>query len=554
MKNKLLAIAIISAITVFNLSLVTDAQAAVVRLEVPKPVMDLWKKIHTEKVKAQEANTLSSEPASQPTTQPISVSPTDIQPMTTQPALIQPTINPETTKENFFTPPPKPPMDNFSEQKFPEKTEPGQPPKMDFNQPPKENNQFFGNQNQNNGQPGMMPNNKDQERAMRDFKRGAKQMEDMVKRFEKQMAQAEKNGGMVSDDMKNKLAQAKQLLEKIKNSKNTDDMGDDTMEQLQEIMNDLQQNGQEVLEKIQRLAGIKKELRNMERGVSMFEKQIAKLTKQGVAIPTNINENVLQLKKLIDTVKNAKSWDEVESAGLENMWDLMQGLDESRGQLEMLARWPQTQKQIGRELSNFSRVLSRDKVLVDKLNKQGVDLSENYQKLADNIASLKSTRDQAVEKMKAGESQEAFDLLENDFFNKMDDLREEQRIFDTLSNLGRFNAEFKKEMALAKRNIDRLAKNGEDTTELKDLLAQTNEKGNELLAILKTKPVDIEAAADILEELGDIRQSFQNNIQELSGEEQMPWEQGPKQFQDLKVSPGFNKFITPSTKPASIEQ
>jgi hypothetical protein len=156
--------------------------------------------------------------------------------------------------------------------------------------------------------------------------------------------------------------------------------------------------------------------------------------------------------------------------------------------------------------------------------------------------------------MKAGESQEAFDLLENDFFNKMDDLREEQRIFDTLSNLGRFNAEFKKEMALAKRNIDRLAKNGEDTTELKDLLAQTNEKGNELLAILKTKPVDIEAAADILEELGDIRQSFQNNIQELSGEEQMPWEQGPKQFQDLKVSPGFNKFITPSTKPASIEQ
>lgn len=534
MKNKILAIGAIVAIATFNLSLVSNAQAATIRLDVPQTVMNLWKKIQTEKVKAQETSGLSSQPTASTISQPIN----------SQPIVGEPTISPMPT-------PPKPPMDNFGDQKLPGQTGMMMPPKGDFNQPFKGENKSFDNQNSNNGQGQGMQNGKDDERAMRDFKRGAKQMEDMVRRFEKQMAQSEKSGGIISEDMKTKISQAKQLLEKIKGADSTDSMGDNTMEQLQEIMDDLQQNGHEVLEKIQRLAGIKKEIRNMERGVSMFEKQISKLTKQKITIPQDIADNMVKLKTIVSGVKNAKTWDEVESAGLEDIGDLMQSLDESQQNLEMLARWPQTLKQMDKELKNLDRQVKKSKTTVDRLVKKDIDLTENFNNFSSEVEKLKSIREEANSKMQSGDSQSAFDLVENEFFYKMDEVYENQRIIDTMANLGRFNADFRNGLNSIKREISSLKKKGEDVSDIQSLYDEVKQKGDEVLALMKVRPIDSDALISALEDMEGIRQQGTDKIQELGGGESMPWEQGQKQFQELRMSPNMNKFIPKKQAPQS---
>lgn len=547
MKNKILAIAAILAISGFNLGLATSAQAATIRLDVPKPVMDLWKKIQTEKVGAQESNSISSQPTAQ-----VNPQPTNIQPIVTEP-----TINHEPPKENFIppsAPTPKPPMDNFSDQKSPEKNNlppPNQqPPKGDFNQQPFQGeNKPFNNQNSNKGP--EMQNGKDDERAMRDFKRGAKQMEDMVKRFEKQMTQAEKSGGAISEDMKSKISQAKQLLEKIKGANTTDDMGDNTMEQLQEIMDDLQQNGHEVLEKIQRLAGIKKEIRHMERGVSMFEKQITKLTKQKITVPQEIADNMAKLKTIVTGVKNAKTWDEVENAGLEDMGDLMQSLGESQQNLEMLARWPQTLKQMDKELKNLERQVKKSKSTVEKLTNKGIDLTENFANFSSEVDKLKSIREEANNKMQSGDSLSAFDLVENEFFYKMDEVYENQRIIDTMANLGRFNSDFKNGLNSLKKEMANLKKKGEDVSEVQSLYDEVKQKGDEILTLMKARPIDADAIISALEDMEGIRQQGTDKIQELGGGESMPWEQGQRQFEELRMSPNMNKFIPQKQAPQS---
>lgn len=547
MKNKILAIAAIVAITSFNLGLAASAQAATIRLDVPKPVMDLWKKIKTEKVGAQESNNISSQPTAQ-----VSPQPTNIQPI-----INEPTIKLEPPKENIITPiapPPKPPMDNFSDQKPPEKNNlppPNQqPPKGDFNQQPfKGENKSSDNQNSNKGQ--EMQNGKDDERAMRDFKRGAKQMEDMVRRFEKQMTQAEKSGGVISEDMKTKISQAKQLLEKIKSANTTDGMGDNTMEQLQEIMDDLQQNGHEVLEKIQRLAGIKKEIRNMERGVSMFEKQITKLTKQKITIPQEIADNMAKLKTIVTGVKNAKTWDEVENSGLEDMGDLMQSLGESQQSLEMLARWPQTLKQMDKELKNLERQVKKSKSTVEKLTNKGIDLTENFANFSSEVEKLKAIREEANTKMQSGDSQNAFDLVENEFFYKMDEVYENQRIIDTMANLGRFNSDLKNGLNSLKREIASLKKKGEDVSEVQSLYDEVKQKGDEILILMKARPIDADAIISALEDMEGIRQQGTDKIQELGGGESMPWEQGQRQFEELRMSPNMNKFMPQKQGPQS---
>ena len=77
----------------------------------------------------------------------------------------------------------------------------------------------------------------------------------------------------------------------------------------------------------------------------------------------------------------------MENAG--EIFDLMRDLDESRGQMEMLARWPQTVKEMDRQVKNLERKLKRSKSTVDRLNKNGIDLSSVYSQFESSVAKIK---------------------------------------------------------------------------------------------------------------------------------------------------------------------
>ncbi|MEK7643963.1 MAG: hypothetical protein AAB390_01520 [Patescibacteria group bacterium] len=590
--------ALIAMAAVLSFGLARPASAFY--LEMPEALKDLFALMKVNSTRAEDGGTF----------QPMSPQPlmTDSQPLnppsTDQPVLTSPSTGDAYANNQYRSPEPSPapsmpsqPMgDNFGRQYQGDKMMPSVQPYQNTNQPDQwrdaANNGEGNNQKQppsgqyNQGQtcnidgkevPGPCPRNDYQngdnsnnqsgqknegmndnrqgregggEMDLANMKRGIKQMDNNLKRFDKMVTDLGKKGGQVPQEVKDKLAKAKSLSEGLKAATTAEEMQTVGMDEYQEILQDLEESRQEIFEKAQRLQDVKRNIKGMEQGLKMFESQTARLKKQKITLPTDLSEKVAKARTTLNAIKSAKTWDEVESAGMEDLQDTFMSLDESREQLEMISRWPKTLKQVNTQLAGMDRELKRDKAIVDKLLKKGIDLNSNYSLFAEAIAKLKATRDDAVAKMAAGQSQEAFDALENDFFGQMDDAWENGRVIQMMNNLGRFNQDFKRGVASMNTTINKLKKKKVDVSGLTEILAQIKEKGASVTALLKEKPVDQEAISVELQDMEGLRLDFENQVDESVGDgEDMPWEKGPQQFKSMQMSSSLNQYIDKKPQP-----
>jgi hypothetical protein len=400
------------------------------------------------------------------------------------------------------------------------------------------------------------------QRQLQDMKRGMKQTERPIKEFERMIQNAEKKGATVPDELKQKLEKMKAMLESVKNAATMDEMKDIDMSEMGDLMQSMEDFRRDVVEKQQRVEGMRRGMRGMEQGLKMFKSQVARLIKSKVSVPSDVTDNIAKLEAVIAQVKTAKTTEEIDAIDFESLQDLMQNMDESRQKLEQLARWPQTLKDINRQLAQLQREQKRAKSIADRLAKKGMDAQDLYVSFADAINKLKSVRDAAVEKMSAGDGEGAFDLIENEFYGQMEDVWQHFKVLNMMANFGQFTAESKRKIAQAQLTINRLKRQKKDTSELETLLQQAKDKSNEIQAIIKSKDFDGETIQDAFEEMENIGQEFDNMVAELTGQEVvMPWEKGPQQFRRVEMSPDVQKFIPqkptveqiPQSTPAPME-
>ena len=256
------------------------------------------------------------------------------------------------------------------------------------------------------------------------------------------------------------------------------------------------------------------------------------------------------IKTKIAAVKAAKTWEDAEAAGVEELQDSMEGLNDYRDQLEVLMRLPMMQKQLDQQMNNLNKEVKKTQAIVAKLAKGGIDLNEEQVAFAAAVNQLKTVRDNALAQVKSGNSEAiraALDDLEENFFGQLQDAWENSRIIQTMSNLGRFQSEFKKGIAYAGKRIAQLKKKKVNTAELAAILKQSQEKGNVVAALIKAKPMDEDAVMDGISELEDLRTQFSDKADELSGVA-MPWETGPKTIKELNIPKEVNTFINTSKK------
>ncbi|TSC83958.1 MAG: Latent nuclear antigen [Parcubacteria group bacterium Gr01-1014_13] len=450
-------------------------------------------------------------------------------------------------------------------QQYPDMKQPGMmPPSGDqYKQYPDNKNMMQGDRqgmpygDQREGMQGdqrMGDQGQDSGKQLEQMKRSMKQMGRMVKQFDSMIASAEKKGTSVPEEIKQNLAKLKSILEAVQNAKSMEELQDVDMNSMQDLTQSLEDFRRNVMEAQQRLDGMKRGMKGMEQALKMFKSQIARLTKQKVVVPTEVTENIAKLEEIITTIKNAKTAEEMDAIDFESMQDLMQTMDQNRQQLEMLARWPQALKQIDRQLTQLNSALKQSKIIVDRLAKKGTDLQAEYAAFAEAVAKLKIVRDDAVAKMAAGSSEEAFSALEDDFFGQMEDVWQHQRVIMMVSNLGRFASEFKRGVAEGQATINKLKRKKIDTSELVVIFNQAKEKGQEILNLLKAKPLDMDAITGAMDELENITQEFDSKASELGGEEErMPWEEGPQQFRRVDLPQGFDKFV-PQRQEAQTSQ
>lgn len=408
-------------------------------------------------------------------------------------------------------------------------------------------NQNQGGQNFNQGsnqQNGENQNQqKNQERMMQDVKRNIKQMESNLKRLESAFKSVEAKGA-IPTEVKDKLKEARTVLGAIKAAETPEAMQEIDMGALNEVMASLEQSRQDIVDSAQRMDGMKRGVKSMESGIKMFESQVAKMIKQKIVVPTEVTNNLNKVKAIISAVKNAKTMDEMDAAGAEDLQEAMQNLDESRGQLEMLARWPQTLKQMNSELARLDKELKKAKAIVEKLKKQEIDLSDTYAQFEAAVAKMKTVKAEAEKNVKAGGSSDTFDTIQVDFFGQMEDTMQYQRVIMTMSNLGGFTSSFKKSITQAQSQIRKLKSKKLDFKAAEVILNDINNKGKDILVMLKAKPINEDDIIFALEDMDVLNQSFNDEISALTGvEEVMPWEQGPQQFKQPQMPNNWQQLM-----------
>lgn len=383
-----------------------------------------------------------------------------------------------------------------------------------------------------------------EEQQLKGLKKGADGMEKALKQFENNFAKLEKGGAVIDPSTREKMSSVRGDIETIKAAQAASDIQNVDQNALQDKLSSL---GDEI-GGYQKMAGFKKMLASMNRGVVSFEKQMTKLQGQGVTIPTTVADDFDKLKAGLQAINDAKTPQELDNANPDQLGDLMTRVNESRPVLEMTAKWPRILKQADQQLKSFNNQLTKTQTLVTKLQTQGIDVSADFATFQLDVADLKTARDAADALMKDGKSEEAFTKMEDEFFNKLDNAGEHQRVIQNLANLSRFNVEFKRSMASAQKSITSLKKRKIDVTDLQTIYDEALAKGNEISAMIKVKPLDETAVANAMDELESLKQTFLDKTDELSGGQTMPWEtKTPAQFQGLSLPKDFNNLVTQTT-------
>lgn len=378
---------------------------------------------------------------------------------------------------------------------------------------------------------------------LKDINSGAHELDRNLNKLDTLFDQAERRGIPVPPGSREKLERARSTVRPLKGADEPGDLDGTNLESLERDTSELENSRRQVMEDQRRLEGMKRGVRGMEQAVKAFERQLTRLTKQGLAAPASTTEILAKLKAVIESVKSATEAEMVESA-FEEMQGLMDELNNSRQELEMLSRWPQTIRQVDRQVANLKRDLRRAKGIVGRLAKKEIDLSATYSQYEAAAQKLVAARDEAAAKAKAGDAEGAFSVLENDFFAEFEEVAQYQRVIDMMSNLGRFASEFKRGIAQSESLLKRFERRKLDTSELRALLGQAKSRGEEILIMLKSRDLDEDAVLAALQEMEDLRQQFMDQAGELGGEEAArPWDKGGQNFQEIKLAPGVSTLF-----------
>jgi hypothetical protein len=265
------------------------------------------------------------------------------------------------------------------------------------------------------------------------------------------------------------------------------------------------------------LERLKKGVKGMENAVKQFQKAVDGATKAGYPPAQTILDSLAGVKVAIETIKNATEMDEAVLEALDT-WTTFadETLEANMESLAMTANFPRIDKQAVRELANLDKALEKAKKKLEKVDR---DLSAQFAEIAAKIVAINAVHDSAIAKLKAGDAAGAFDLLENDFFPNIGDTRQSIGMLEAVKSLAGASKQIAKGIKSAKTIVAKVAKKGIDTAKLTPIITESEAKLVEFNALLKSKDFDPTDAVDMLEVINDLRDQFEETLDEVVGDE-----------------------------------
>lgn len=314
------------------------------------------------------------------------------------------------------------------------------------------------------------------------------------------------------------------------------DMGGQQMQQ--QVEQQMQKQMQERM-----LQDVKRGSADMERGLGMMERRIKSLETRGAVITDSMRKAIQDARSLVDQVKNAKTGEEVQSLPMDSFGDFMQTINEDMQKAEMSTQLPRMIKEANRALKQQQSALKRAQSRSSRIKVDVGSLLGPWQKAVDDVAQAIS---EAQQNFQAGKTDEAVELLQDKVFGAMDDLGEQQRLFEMVSDMQRMLKGADSEVKQMERRLARLKKSGKDTAEAEALLQEGKGKLAEIKQMLATPGFDSESLVALVEDASGIRMELARDLAELAGER---FEEGEGfqipglNFKPMQLPQGFSGFV-----------
>lgn len=283
----------------------------------------------------------------------------------------------------------------------------------------------------------------------------------------------------------------------------------------------------------------KKQLAQMKKGMLRAASELKrmktffdKFTAKGIAVPADCSDALTKAQAAFDAIQAAETMEAAQDAGIEEVGDHFQTLQECRQKLEMLSRIPGMLKKIDREIARVERDWNRTKKNAPEAAAEAVTDGDAA------LASIKDTRVKVDVLVKEGNVEDMQELVEDGIFGKFDDIRAAMERIQAAKNAKRFIAEYQRRTRDAERTVARLKKLGEDTSKLEGIIAAIKQKYEEVKG-LKTGS---EEWLDAVMELAEIGQDF---AEAAGGTEDVgaSLQKGPGSFgpiPQVRLPQGFN--------------
>lgn len=266
----------------------------------------------------------------------------------------------------------------------------------------------------------------------------------------------------------------------------------------------------------QGLSRLQRGAKSMQKAVVQMEKAVNGAAKAGYPASAEVVASLAKGKAALAIISGATDFTDDVTTAIDDFNDFVDVLDANIETLNMLANFPKITKQADREMANLTKAFEKVKI---KMEKAEFDLTEIFARIQANVDSIKSAYDQSIAAAKAGNPQEAFRLLEEDFFPNIGDTRQSIGMLDAVKNISRAVKSVDTGIKTAEKIIVKLDKKGIDTTKLKEIVASSKTELENLKAKLKSVDFDSTDAVDYLDNLNALREQFEEVMDSAIGDE-----------------------------------
>lgn len=260
------------------------------------------------------------------------------------------------------------------------------------------------------------------------------------------------------------------------------------------------------------LSEMKRNLRGMEQGLKMIKNMADKLTKQGVAIPSEYATLVSDLTNALGVVKNATEFsDEVESA-MSVIMERGEELRDAGPRLGALSQWPKTLKQAEAQVKRLDTQFARV-----KKNKSASAYPDLLARVEAAVGTVRSALAQAKSEASGGDIEGAMETLRDGVFEATEDAYDALRVLDNIANMSRMVKQAEKEILRYEKEAARYEKQKKDTTELRNLIGLMKSKLAEVKEVMSSGEVNHDDLFGVMSAAEEIRNDADAELQHLRG-------------------------------------